>query len=143
MLELAEQLQALFSDAAGELGLTPQEARLLRLVAIEVPSRRLAGLLGCDAPRLAVLLRTLEQSGLVVRSVSRSDRRVREVTATPAGQAAAERLTGRLQETSPLMTRLTRADRVQLAALLDRTLAVPDPPVESLTGRDARSGSRS
>lgn len=125
MLDLADRLQTLFADAAAELGLTPQEARLLRLVAVGVPSRRLAELLGCDAPRLAVLLRTLERAGLVVRSVSRSDRRVRDVTTTPAGLATAERLTGRLHETSPLMTRLDRADRVTLAALLDRTLETP------------------
>lgn len=128
LLALGAQLRQHFTAAAAEVGLTFQEGRALRLVGTDVDPRRLAGLLGCDAPRLAVLLRSLEAHGYVVRGVSRSDRRVREVVLTPAGVRAARSLVGRLEQTSPLMTRLDRPEREQLAVLLDRLLAPGGPP---------------
>ncbi|MFW3172704.1 MarR family winged helix-turn-helix transcriptional regulator [Geodermatophilus sp. CPCC 206100] len=128
LLVVGGRLRALFTAAAADVGLTFQEARALRLLALPVAPRRLAELLECDPPRVAVLLRTLEGRGFVERRTSRADRRVREVVVTPAGQDAVRHVLRRLADESPVMTALSAGERGTLAALLDRLLASGGTP---------------
>jgi DNA-binding MarR family transcriptional regulator len=138
VLALGDRLRGVFTAAASDVGLTFQEARALRLLALPVDVRRLGALLPCDPPRVAVLLRTLEGRGYVRRAPSPVDRRLRVVTVTPAGKDAVRHVLGRLTASSPLMTVLSPEERTGLAGLLDRLLAADAGP----TDRDHAGGAQ-
>jgi DNA-binding MarR family transcriptional regulator len=92
---------------------------LLALEADDPPSmRELAESMRCDASWVTSLVDTLEEPGLAARVVSPTDRRVKRVQLTPAGEAAKVRAMDVLAHPPKVMERLTPAETRTLAAIL-------------------------
>jgi DNA-binding MarR family transcriptional regulator len=113
------------------LGMSFARAKALRLVVVEPRTmRELATGLGADPPYVTLMVDDLEQRGLVTRAAHASDRRVKVVTATDAGRAAAAEAEAVLDVPPPGLSTLTPED----LATLDRILALvaaasgPAPP---------------
>jgi DNA-binding MarR family transcriptional regulator len=88
-LVLNNNVRVEVSDA---LGLSFTKIRALRrLLARPLTMRELAAELVTDKPYVTQIVDNLEEMGLVTRSVSPEDRRLRIVTLTEPGRAAAER----------------------------------------------------
>jgi DNA-binding MarR family transcriptional regulator len=105
------------SDA---LGMSFARAKALRLVVEPRTMRELATALGADPPYVTLMVDDLEQRGLVTRAAHAGDRRVKVVTATEAGRAAAAEAEALLDVPPPGLGTLTPED----LAALDRILAV-------------------
>ena len=84
-----ELVSAHFAAAVAEVDLAPAQARALHELDLERPisMRELAERLKSDPSNVTGLIDRLEARGLVQRSASAEDRRVRLVTLTPAGEA--------------------------------------------------------
>lgn len=81
---------AIFLQETGADGLTPVQYAALQAVANRptIDQRTLAGLVGLDTSTLAGVVDRLEARGLLQRSASPDDRRVKLVSPTAAGQQA-------------------------------------------------------
>ncbi len=81
---------AIFLQETGADGLTPVQYATLQAVANRpaIDQRTLAGLVGLDTSTLAGVVDRLESRGLLQRSASPDDRRVKLVSPTAAGQQA-------------------------------------------------------
>ncbi|MDN4610029.1 MarR family winged helix-turn-helix transcriptional regulator [Arthrobacter burdickii] len=95
---LLSQLGALassrFAERTREIGLTPTEAGVLRLVGRSpgLSQRVLADRLGAVPSRVVSLIDSLQARGLVERERSRADRRNHELRLTPEGGEVLRRL---------------------------------------------------
>lgn len=112
---VAAELELRMLAATSPERLTVLEARLLRLALDPKPQGELAVMLGCDAPRVSSLTRSLEDRGLLRRVRSRSDYRVRRSELTDDGAETLIRISARLVALSPIPSAL---DTNQLAELL-------------------------
>ena len=75
------------------LGLTPQSLHALDVMADGgMTMRALANELSCDASNATGIVDRLEERGLIVRTVSPEDRRVKHVMLTPKGRALLKRV---------------------------------------------------
>jgi DNA-binding MarR family transcriptional regulator len=112
-----------FSESVSELGLTPPEAGVLRLLARNpgISQRDLAQRLGAVPSRVVVLLDALQDAGLVTRTRSVTDRRNHELELTDEGRAMMVRLR-RVAEhhEGALVEGLSERERSQLARLVDK-----------------------
>jgi DNA-binding MarR family transcriptional regulator len=122
---LLSQLGALassrFAERTREIGLTPSEAGVLRLLGRTpgVSQRELADRLGAVPSRIVPLIDSLESRGLVGRERSSTDRRNNELTLTDAGRALLRTL--RViseQHEAELLAPLTPEQSEQLELLL-------------------------
>src|SRR5262245_53917063 len=97
---------------AAEYGLTVGPMRtLLSLDASEPQSMRaLAETWKCDASNITWLVDRLEERSLVERRTSPTDRRVKTVALTPAGEALKAELLARMYEPPPQLESLPAAD---------------------------------
>ncbi|TDQ48229.1 MarR family winged helix-turn-helix transcriptional regulator [Actinorugispora endophytica] len=120
LLRVAQRLTALLADLAAQQSLTPLQARLLRALRDRPSQGELARQLACDPSRISVLTGELEESGLVRRTPSRSDRRVRLTRLTEAGERAVSAIGAGLAERSPLDLRLSPEELTVLVRLLDK-----------------------
>ncbi len=113
----------LFLETCAPHDLTPLQYLLLCLLAHEGPQDQvtLGGAAALDRTTVAVVLRNLEQRGLVQRKVSPRDRRAKIVTLTRAGAKleAAARPAAELAR-SRLVDPLTEAERADLVRLLGK-----------------------
>jgi DNA-binding MarR family transcriptional regulator len=106
------------------LDLSFSRARALtRLVAGPLTMRELAGRLGTDPPYTTVVVDDLERRGLVRRSTSPDDRRVKIVTLTEAGARAAAVAEEILSEPPPALAALDAGDLAELTRILNRLAA--------------------
>jgi DNA-binding MarR family transcriptional regulator len=112
-----------FAKRSRELGLTPADAGVLRLVG-QMPGlsqRVLADRLGAVPSRVVPLIDSLEQRSLVARQRSTSDRRNYELRLTDEGQTLLAALrTAAEQHERTLLSGLSADDAQQLEALLAR-----------------------
>ena len=125
VLRLASELEEMFGLASAPEELEPIDGRLLAL-ALENGKLGLAAFasrLGCDPPRVSDIANRLERRGLLRRVVSRSDRRVRHLLVTEAGEGALRRIGDRLVATSPLMA-MSDSELAELDAALARARSV-------------------
>jgi DNA-binding MarR family transcriptional regulator len=105
---------------AEALGMSFARAKALRRAAREpLTMRELAGALGADPPYVTLIVDDLEERGLVTRAPHAGDRRVKVVTATDAGRAAAAEADRVLDDPPPGLQELPPED----LAALDRILA--------------------
>jgi DNA-binding MarR family transcriptional regulator len=115
-----------FASAVGELGLTPAEAGVLRVLArgAGISQRDLADRIGAAPSRIVVLVDSLQDKGLVTRSRSATDRRHHELRLTAAGAAMMKRLrrVAEAHERS-LLEPLSERERDQLTRLLAKLAA--------------------
>lgn len=116
---------SVFADRMAREGLDLTQVQYAALWTIgEEPGldqARLAGAIAYDRATIGGVVDRLVAKGLVQRSVSRRDRRARELTLTPRGQALLERVrpaVERLQ--SDILQGLDAGERAQLVALLKK-----------------------
>jgi DNA-binding MarR family transcriptional regulator len=114
----AELTRRRFDELCAGFGMTPVQARALLALERPLPMRELAGILRCDPSNVTGIADRLESRGLVRRDSSGSDRRVKFLLATPAGEEMRRTLEEALIETSPFMAGLTSDERRTLRTLL-------------------------
>lgn len=114
-----------FDERVAELGLTAQQAGVLRILGRQpgVSQRDLADRLGLVQSRMVALIDGLESEGLVARTRSESDRRSYRLTLTDDGTARLDELREVAEaHEAELAGQLTTGQRDELYGLL-RTLA--------------------
>lgn len=110
-----------FADRMREIGLTPSDAAVVRLLgrAPGLSQRSLADRLGAAPSRVVSLIDTLQGRGLVERSRSSTDRRNYELHLTDAGQRVLHELRGIAeQHEAELLAPLSGEQVAQLDLLL-------------------------
>jgi len=109
---------------AAELELSPAQCHLLNLIEPDrpMPMGELAGALSCDASNVTGLVDRLESRGLLQRSPSAEDRRVKVLSLTPLGKKIRTALLDRMTSSPPTLGRLSEADQRALARILRRLL---------------------
>lgn len=87
--QLGEHAGELFADRTRELGVTPSEAGVVRIVGRTpgISQRELADRLGAVQSRVVALVDRLEQAGLVTRTRGTVDRRTQLLNLTDPGRA--------------------------------------------------------
>ncbi len=132
MLSLfVERRDAMFVTLTAH-GLTPPHAHALSVLADgPVRMRDLADHMMCDASYITSIVDRLEEAGLAERRLNPTDRRVKEVALTTKGRRAAQSLRATMTEAPTQFARLTKAERAQLAAVVERMVPevadLPDP----------------
>jgi MarR family transcriptional regulator, organic hydroperoxide resistance regulator len=113
-----------FPAVAQDLGLTPQQLQVLRLLAdgSEVPMGALADKLFCEASNVTGIVDRLETRGLIERRPDAADRRVKRLAITGEGLRVHSHALERLYEPPPEIARLSRAEQRTLADLLVKAL---------------------
>ena len=112
--------------AASRHGLTAVQTRALLLLAEPMPMRTLAERLYCDASNVTGIVDRLESRGLVRRQPDEADRRIKNVTATPAGLDIAGQVFGELHCTRQALETLTPEERISLRDVLERLIPILD-----------------
>jgi MarR family transcriptional regulator, organic hydroperoxide resistance regulator len=109
---------------AAELELSPAQCHLLNLIEPDrpMPMGELAGAMSCDASNVTGLVDRLESRGLLRRSPSAQDRRVKVLSLTPRGAQMRASLLERITSAPPTLGRLSEADQRALARILRRLL---------------------
>jgi MarR family transcriptional regulator, temperature-dependent positive regulator of motility len=89
-----------------------------------VTPSQMSGALGLDAVQTALMLNALEERGLLIRRLSRTDGRSRVVHLTPAGRKTFAKLqiVATRVEQQFVSTALTRQETAQLISLMTRLL---------------------
>lgn len=126
---VAEQTDALLSDAVGDLGLTAVMAKTLWQIGSSAnPSmRQLAAELGCDPSTVTFLADRLQEKGLVTREIDPANRRAKIVTLTERGREVRRRLGAAMLTQSPV-AHLNLAEQRQLSRLLTKAARAVDLP---------------
>lgn len=96
---LQQMAVAVFLQETQGFGVTPVQYGALMTVARQpgLDQRTLAGLMGLDTSTTAGVVDRLEARGLLRRSASPTDRRVKLLDATPEGEALLQDMTPRVQ----------------------------------------------
>ena len=114
----AELTRRRFDDLCARFAMTPVQARALLALDHPVPMRDLAAHLRCDPSNVTGIADRLESRGLVRRDAGGTDRRVKLLVTTPAGEKVRHELEEALLETSPFMAGLNARERQTLRTLL-------------------------
>jgi DNA-binding MarR family transcriptional regulator len=122
VIEVARELGAGFTRQASERGLTFPQAFLIRQLGRPQSMKAVADRMHCDASNLTGIVDRLEARGLVVRRSHSTDRRVKELVLTDAGERLRDQL-DKLPPYAPRLSELSADDRAMLVELLRRTLA--------------------
>ena len=109
---------------AAELELSPAQCHLLNLIepGRPIPMGQLAGALACDASNVTGLVDRLESRGLIQRSPSEEDRRVKVISLTPLGVRLRASLMQRMTAAPPTLARLSPEEQQALVKLLRRLI---------------------
>jgi DNA-binding MarR family transcriptional regulator len=109
---------------AAELRLSPAQCHVLHLIepGRPIPMGRLAETLACDASNVTGLVDRLESRGLVRRSPSAADRRVKVLDLTPTGSRLRALLLDRMTTPPASLGRLTAEEQRALVRILTRLL---------------------
>jgi DNA-binding MarR family transcriptional regulator len=108
------------AEVANSVGLTPGHMKALLTIEPRQPKpmSALADALHCDASNITWLVDRLEERGYVERRADPTDRRVRTVGLTAAGERARERIRAKLYEAPPEFDELGATDLATLLRLL-------------------------
>ena len=123
LAQLGALASARFAERTRELGLTPSDAGVLRLLGRTpgLSQRSLADRLGAVPSRVVPLIDSLETRGLVARVRSSTDRRNYELRLTPEGTKMLGTLRGIAERhEAELLAPLTSEQSAQLGSLLAR-----------------------
>ena len=115
---------AIYLQETDAHGVTPVQFAALQTVANSpgIDQRRLAGAIGFDTSTIAGVIDRLEARGLMLRSASPDDRRVRLLALTDAGRALLDELVpDMLRAQDLILAPLNKAERAEFMRLL-RTL---------------------
>lgn len=108
-----------FETAARGLGLTKQQAVVLRTLDSPRAVGELAEQTGVDPSNLSSVVRRLDDAGLVTTTPDPSDRRARIIRRTAAGTRTARKFEDALRGSS-VLGRLNARERADLRAALDQ-----------------------
>jgi DNA-binding MarR family transcriptional regulator len=122
VIEVARELATGFTRQASKHGLTFPQAFLIRQLGRPLSMKAAADRMQCDASNLTGIVDRLEARGLVVRRSHATDRRVKELVLTDAGERLRDQL-DKLPPCPPGLSQLSAADRATLIELLRRTRA--------------------
>jgi DNA-binding MarR family transcriptional regulator len=122
VIEVARELATGFTRQASERGLTFPQAFLIRQLGQPMSMKAVADRMHCDASNLTGIVDRLEARGLVVRRSHPTDRRVKELVLTDAGERLRDQL-AKLPPYAPELSELSADDRATLTELLRRALA--------------------
>jgi len=89
--DLFGPLRGHFAASAAAVGVSPVQAKTLRLLETPRPMRELAVALECDASYVTGIVDQLESLGLVERQPDPGDRRVKQIRITRQGRTARKR----------------------------------------------------
>lgn len=122
--------RAWVKGTATGLGLSAFQAMPLLLMdpAHPQPMSEVAAIIGCGPSNLTGIIDKLEARGLVKRRPGQSDRRVKEVSLTRAGQAFRKRLLARIRQPAPWMRALSPEDQQRLIEIFGKALASAPAP---------------
>lgn len=112
------------ADLQSATGLSPMEVHAVRalLPGVPTPTVLLAQQIHCEPSNITAVVDRLVRAGIVERTSSPQDRRVRLVTLTEAGLAVRDTVEGRLDALPDAIARLSATDQVLLRDLLRRML---------------------
>ncbi|MDE2627264.1 MAG: MarR family transcriptional regulator [Burkholderiales bacterium] len=113
---------AIFLQETGAHGVTPVQYAALQSVADApgIDQRTLARSIGLDTSTIAGVLDRLESRGLLLRSASPDDRRVRRLTLTDDGRALLGALVpDMLRAQQRMLEPLAKAERAEFMRMLD------------------------
>lgn len=122
LVHATEYVRDEFAQAVAPFDLPVTTARALLLLDAPAPMRALADNMSCDQSYVTLIADDLEVRGLVTREPG-ADRRVKELTLTKTGVATRAMLASAVAQRSPIMARLSAADRATLDRLLTTILA--------------------
>jgi DNA-binding MarR family transcriptional regulator len=126
MIRRAHQIAvSLFLDETGELGITNRQYGILFALGQQpgIDQISVARLLGLDRSTTGMVIKTLEQAGLVGRDVGVRDRRRVSLRLTRAGERMLERLAEPAQRAQArVLSAYTPQERTQFLALLDKLI---------------------
>lgn len=112
-------------EILGRHDLAPPAAHALGLLSLgELRMRDIAEAMSCDASYVTLIVDRLEAGGLATRQASTTDRRVKVITLTPAGQAVNAELSAAISDVPEPLRSLSPADQAALTAIVAR--AVPE-----------------
>jgi len=117
---------AIFLQESDAHGLTPVQYAAMQAVANAPGSdqRTLASMVGFDTSTIGGVIDRLEARGLIVRSASPNDRRVRLLTLTAAGRALLEAaVPAMLQAQERILQPLPKKDRAEFMRMLQVLVA--------------------
>ncbi|KNZ32591.1 MAG: hypothetical protein AD742_10925 [Methylibium sp. NZG] len=112
---------AIFLQETEASGVTPVQYAALQTVANApgTDQRTLAGSIGLDTSTIAGVIDRLEARGLLLRSASAGDRRVRLLTLTDAGEALLSEVTPGMQRAQArMLAPLPKAERAEFMRML-------------------------
>jgi Transcriptional regulators len=112
-----------------DLPLTPVQFAALDAIRSQpgIDQAGVAALIAYDRATIGGVIDRLEKKGLVVRTVSKTDRRARQVSLTPRGEALFNTLLPRVAALqTEILPGLTDAERQQFLALASKALAYAD-----------------
>lgn len=139
---LARRLQqlavALFNEEVAELSLTPVQYSALHAVCKQpgIDQKTLAQTISYDAATIGGVIDRLESRGLVLRTVSPQDRRVRLISPTAGGVQLLEAVIPRVLQTQDrLLEPLSPSERKELMRLM-RILIETNAELSSTPSRD-------
>jgi len=126
MIRRAHQIAvSLFLEETGELGITNRQYGILFALKHRpgIDQISVARLLGLDRSTTGMVIKKLEQAGLVGRTVGARDRRRTNLTLTRAGERMLERLAEPAQRAQTrVLSAFTPAERAQFLALLEKLI---------------------
>ena len=127
MIRRAHQISvSLFLAETGALGITNRQYGILFALRHRpgIDQISVARLLGLDRSTTGMVIRKLEQAGLIGRAVGARDRRRASLTLTRAGERMLERLAEPAQRAQArVLSAFTPAERAQFLGLLDKFIA--------------------
>jgi MarR family transcriptional regulator, organic hydroperoxide resistance regulator len=112
-----------FAEIAGELGLTDMQGYAMWLLEEPMPMGELARRLDCDNSNITGIVDRLEARGLIARSPSPEDRRVKLLVLTEQGQELRQRGVERFTTPAPGIAALTKEEQRTLRDLLRKAIA--------------------
>src|SRR5580704_971696 len=113
---------------AAEAGITHGAAKALKYLSATEPTpmRQLAANLRCDTSYITTIVDNLEEQGVARRQAHATDRRIKVVVLTPAGQALADRVTQLMGTPPPVFAALDADETMVLRDLIRKlTAGVP------------------
>jgi DNA-binding MarR family transcriptional regulator len=124
--QLDQNVRLHLDRRVAEFDLTGPQARLIRLLERPTPMNQVAGKLGCDPSNVTGIVDRLEARGFVERRVLPSDRRVKELLLTPAGERVQQCLMT-VFDSVPGLADLSDRELQALHDLLESAVATPKP----------------
>lgn len=120
---------AIFMQESGESGVTPVQFAVLQALAARagIDQRTLAGVVSFDTSTIGGVIDRLEARGLLTRSHSEGDRRVRLLHLTPEGEALLAALTPSMQRTQKrILEPLSAAERKDFMRMMQLVIGHHD-----------------